>query len=122
LENVEEGEMAHAMLLAASLFLAAGNTGSPELLRPSDKATIPLGEARDQSITFMWQATAGSPTYRFRIAATEDFKRPILDRKTEQIFEKVRGLRAGRWFWKISVLDAAGNDVSSSATGSFSVE
>jgi len=115
--------MAHSMLLASlSLFLAAGSAGSPELLRPRDQAAIALEEARNQSITFLWQATTGSPTYRFRIAATEDFKRPILDRKTEQVFAKVRGLRAGRWFWKISVLDAAGNDVSSSATGSFSVQ
>jgi hypothetical protein len=111
--------MAHVMPLATFLlFLAAGSPGSPQLIAPLDQTTIgwTVATTPRPPVVFSWQATAGTSTYRLRIATSEDFKHLVVDRTTARTSEDVRGLEPGKYFWKVTAMDGAGNDVSASTT------
>ncbi len=99
-----------------TLFLGIGTPGSPELLAPPDQAVM-TGTEVAQAVTFTWRPTTGVASYRLRIATAPDFKQPIIDRTTSNTSEVVRGMKAGRYFWKVTVTDGGGTDVATSTTG-----
>ena len=114
--------MTHALASASLLlFLAGGNPGIPGLVAPPDQTTVGWA-AESQPVVFTWNAAVAATNYRLRISTSEDFKHLVVDRTTAKTSETVRGLETGKYYWKVTVVDGGGNDVSFSATARFAIQ
>jgi ferric-dicitrate binding protein FerR (iron transport regulator) len=88
---------------------AAGEVSAPARLPEAPRVSSPLKGALNPDARLEWQAVAGAATYRVEVARDADF---ILEPKALVVAEPTvswpEPLAAGKWFWRVTGIDAQG--------------
>lgn len=88
---------------------AAGEVSTPSTLPETPQLTSPLKGALGPDARLDWQALTGAATYQVEVARDADF---LVERKsatvTEATLSWAEPLGKGKWFWRVTGVDATG--------------
>ncbi len=91
---------------------SAGQAGSkvvlppvPALLAPAHEADLVYPNPPMATTTLAWKDVAGAQGYRVLLDNNPQFYRPLLDQVRKGTSVQVRGLEAGKYYWKVAALD-----------------
>jgi hypothetical protein len=94
------GGAALVVVVASVVVVPQVGAEAPELLAPPSGTTLFLG--RTVPLTFTWRAGANVSQYRFQLSRESSFASPLVDRNVSSTSTVVRGLSAGRYYWRCS--------------------
>ena len=88
---------------------AAGVTSAPSVLPEAPRVTAPLKGALGADARLEWQAVDNAATYKVEVARDADF---LVEAKSVSAAEATlswpEALAKGKWFWRVSGIDAQG--------------
>lgn len=89
---------------------ALGKASAPHAIPLEPKATAPLKGPINTDLRFEWQAVPDVAGYRVEVARDADF---VVEAKTELVTQGTtlswpQPLAKGKWFWRVTGVDAAG--------------
>jgi hypothetical protein len=83
----------------------------PVLLAPPHQADISYPVPSQATTLLAWKSVANAAGYHFQIDYSAYFNRPIVDRKGWKSNSiELRGLDAGKYYWRVAALDKDGNE------------
>lgn len=95
---------------------------APELLAPPHQAEIAYGDPARSTTALVWKAVAGATGYNVMLDYSPFFNRPVVDQRgVRGTSVDLRGLEAGKYYWRVSAVDGAGSEGPFSNFGRFSV-
>ncbi len=87
----------------------AGEVSPPSTLPETPQLTSPLKGALGADARLDWQAVTGAATYRVEVARDADFLvEPKSTTVTEATLSWAEPLGKGKWFWRVTGVDAQG--------------
>ncbi len=108
---------------AANRTGAWSDWGHFRVVEPAATQTAPAADAsvEPSDALFTWQAAAGAESYRFerRLVGTTSLVDPITTRALS--WAPQQAITAGSWEWRVTAIDAAGNNMTSSNWRPFTV-
>ncbi len=95
---------------------------APELLAPPHQAEIAYADPARSTTALVWKAVAGAAGYNVMLDYSPFFNRPVVDQRgVRGTSVDLRGLEAGKYYWRVSAVDGAGSEGPFSNFGRFSV-
>jgi hypothetical protein len=95
---------------------------APELLAPPHQAEIQYGDPARSTTALVWKAVDGAVGYNVMLDYSPFFNRPVVDQRgVRGTSVDLRGLEAGKYYWRVSAVDAAGSEGPFSNFGRFAV-
>lgn len=84
---------------------------APELQAPPHQAEISYGDPGLATTALLWKAVPGAVAYNVMLDYSPFFNRPVVDQRgVRQTTVELRGLEAGKYYWRVSAVDAAGSE------------
>jgi hypothetical protein len=94
----------------------------PVLVAPLHRAEISDADAARAGTLFTWKSVPQAASYRVMLDVDPAFDQPFTDQKNiENTSLRVRGLREGRYYWRVAAADRDGNEGAFSDFAGFSV-
>jgi hypothetical protein len=80
--------------------------GTPALLAPPHQAEISYPDPQKATTLLAWRNVPGAIAYHFQIDFSASFNRPIQDRRDwKESAVELRGLDAGKYYWRVAAVD-----------------
>jgi hypothetical protein len=96
--------------------------GAPQLLAPPHEAEISYVNPAVSTTLLAWKPVASAATYHVLVDYSATFARPYVDQRGWRFSSlELRGLEAGKFFWKVAAVDANGVEGNFSEFAKFSV-
>jgi hypothetical protein len=95
---------------------AAGRAGPkqslperPLIVAPHDQAELPYPEPSRAVTLLAWKSVAGAANYHLTLDVSPHFNQPLVDRREiKDVSQKVSGLEAGRYYWRVAAVTPQG--------------
>ena len=82
-----------------------GETESVVLLSPASGEKIDAASAKADGISFRWKRNSMPGDYRIEISKNRLFRGQVIRDTVTGLSYQTRGLKKGRWFWRVSLMD-----------------
>ena len=94
----------------------------PVLLAPQHQAEITYQDPARATTLLLWKPVPGAASYHVMLDYSAYFNRPLVDRAgITEASQEVRGLDAGKYYWRVAAIDKDGVEGSFSDFARFSV-
>lgn len=95
----------------------------PTLSSPKNRQSFTRAslQSTEDSLLLTWKKTNFTEAYQIEIASNTEFKSPIVARKIKENFYILKGLKTGRYFWRVTSHAKNGTSSLPSAPSEFSV-
>jgi FecR protein len=85
--------------------------GVPVLVRPPHQSELAAADPVRAITLLEWKPVPGAVAYHLMLDFSPSFNRPLIDRRgIQDTSQDVRGLDAGKYYWRVAALDKAGNE------------
>jgi hypothetical protein len=95
--------------------------GIPVLVSPAHDSTVTFPDPSRATTLLAWRQVAGAAKYHVVLDYSPYFNRPLADRVGDETSVEVRGLEAGRYYWRVAAVSAEGVEGSFTEVARFTV-
>lgn len=95
--------------------------GVPVLVAPPHQTEITYPDPARGTTLLVWKGVAAAASYRVMVADSASFTHALVDERVDGSQVPVRGLEAGRYYWRVAALSAEGLEGAFSEFSRFAV-
>ncbi|MCR9144624.1 MAG: FecR family protein [bacterium] len=98
---------------------AIGESTKIPLVAPAADALVDLATATRPGVSFGWRKTGFAGTYRVTVARNAALNQDARTAESNRLSARVSGLKPGKYFWKVALLDRSGQAITESDVRAF---